>query len=216
MTQKERSRKSYLNRKENGLCPRCGKELDRNGHYCSDCLQKANENNRQARLFFKSIGICPECRKNSLFGDEKQCIECREKQREKRKQLSEEQRKRYGLKFNLYQKELYKKRSETGICTRCGKRKAECGKRKCSICLEKDRQIQRRRREKEKISSREERRENNLCYFCGETVVDGLKVCERCRQRNESSANSENAVKARKKMKEEGRGFFMYGNGGRR
>lgn len=36
LTQKERSARNYKLKKENGLCPKCGKPLDREGHYCSE------------------------------------------------------------------------------------------------------------------------------------------------------------------------------------
>lgn len=44
--------------------------------------------------------------------------------------------------MTLTQKELstrhYRKRKENGMRPRCGKRKAAPGKKKCSVCLEKD------------------------------------------------------------------------------
>lgn len=39
LTQKEISHNCYKRRKDNGLCPRCGKPLDRIGHYCTNCLK---------------------------------------------------------------------------------------------------------------------------------------------------------------------------------
>ena len=74
LTQKERSAMFYKNRKDNGLCPRCGKILDREGHYCSECLEKVNEYKRENREFYRENGICPVCGKEG--NDGKFCKEC--------------------------------------------------------------------------------------------------------------------------------------------
>ena len=140
MTETEYARFYYINRKINGLCPRCGKELDREGHYCSTCLQKNNDYQNETRAFLKSIGICPICRKEQLYGDERRCLECKAKTFGYVKPLTEEQKIRYGNNFKEYQRNLYRERAEQNICTKCGKRKAKHNRKKCEICLEKDSQ----------------------------------------------------------------------------
>ena len=139
MTQQEYSKKHYQMRKSNGLCPRCGNKLDRIGHYCEECKEKVRIYNRETRAFYKSIGICPQCRKEKLFGDEKSCIECRQKNYERESTITDKQMKIYRENFKEKQKILYKERSEKGICTRCGKLKVVPGRKKCGLCLEKDR-----------------------------------------------------------------------------
>lgn len=146
LTQKEISARHYKNRKENGLCPRCGKPLDREGHYCSECLEKVNEYSRETREFCKENHICTVCRKEIVFGTDKICFECRVKRDKYRNALTEEQKMRYGKRFKEQQKSSYQQRSGQGICTKCGKRKATAGKKKCAICLEKDAYIHRMRR----------------------------------------------------------------------
>lgn len=180
MTQKERSEKFYRNRKGNGLCPRCGKKLDREGHYCIECLEKIREYHRANREFCRKLGICPECGKEKLFGIEKQCILCREKKNERRKKETEEQKKRYKENFKKRQREVYKERSEKGICTKCGKRKAFQNRKKCGICLEKDREIQRKVREK-RGNKDEYKRKNNLCHYCMKPIDrENGKLCNEC------------------------------------
>ena len=180
LTQKERSAISYKKRKDNGLCPRCGMALDRNGHYCSECLKKANEYKRENREFYRENGICPVCGKEKLFGEEKQCILCRQKAYDRRKPLTEEQKKRYSVRFKEQQKSLYKERSENGICTRCGKYKAEKGKKKCRICLDKDAETHRKRTYNKK-NTREYRKENHLCYHCGKEIDRATgEICQSC------------------------------------
>lgn len=186
LTQKERSRKCYENRKNNGLCPVCGKILDRKGFYCSECLEKVNQYHRECKDFYRQNSICPVCGKEKLFGVEKQCISCRQKAYERRKPLTDEQKERYGKRFREQQKSLYRERVENGICTRCGKRNAYIGKKKCKICLDKDAEMHRKRTENRK-NIKEYRKENHLCYFCGKEIDrDTGQICqscwERCRQ----------------------------------
>lgn len=183
MTQKERSARAYRKRKDNGLCPRCGKPLDREGHYCSDCLAKVREYHRKNREFYRENHICSECGKIIVPGRERICPECRAKRNNKRKPLTEEQKMRYGESFNNYQKSLYRERTENGICTRCGKRKAMPGKKKCGVCLEKD-ATQHRKKYIEQQNIREYRKENHLCYFCGEAIdLPTSNICSRCREK---------------------------------
>lgn len=191
LTQKEMNLKCYKSRKDNGLCPRCGKLLDRKGHYCSECLKKVNTYNQEARDFCREHHICTVCRKEKVFGDEHICLECRAKYEERRKPLTDEQKIRYAEKFKNHQKSLYRQRSEQGICTRCGKRKAIQGKKKCGICLNKDAEIH-RKRYFDRQNIKEYRKENHLCYYCGcEIDLPTGQVCskclEKCRKNGEKS-----------------------------
>lgn len=180
LTQKERSAISYKKRKDNGLCPRCGKLLDREGHYCSECNAKHNKYVKETREFLRKQGMCPVCGKEKLFGDEKQCISCRQKAYDRRKPLTDEQKNRYSARFKEQQKSLYKERSKNGICTRCGKYKAEKGKKKCRICLDKDAEMHRKRTYNKK-GVREYRKENHLCYHCGKEIDRATgEICQSC------------------------------------
>lgn len=147
MTQKEISARFYRNRKDSNLCPRCGKPLDRQGHYCSECLQKTNEEQRKTRKYYLSIGICPVCRKEKLYGDEKQCLSCSLKAKEYRENHTYPNQKQYVENHKIYSRNLYKYRSEKGICTRCGKHKAAPGKKKCALCQQKENERKRLKNE---------------------------------------------------------------------
>ncbi len=204
ITQKERSAKLYKNRKDNGLCPRCGNSLDREGHYCSNCLEKINEYHRKNRRFYSEHNICTECGKEIVFGGDKICPECRAKMNNGRKPLTDEQKKRYGERFKKQQKSLYGQRKKRGICTRCGKRKAEKGKAKCLICLAKDAGLHKKSR-----ISRSERPGYGFCYICGEPLDREGSLCKKCAEtmtvnlpkyRNNESWRSDNKL--------------IFGNGG--
>lgn len=182
LTQKELSARHYRKRKENGLCPVCGKPLDREGHYCSSCLEKNRIYHQENRDFFRENHLCTECGKVKVFGDDKICPECRAKRQSWRKPLTEEQKERYGLHFKSQQRMLYRERAENGICTRCGKRKVAPGKKKCSICLEKDAE-QHRKKYMDMPNIREFRKKNNLCYFCGNVIdLPSGNICSKCQE----------------------------------
>ncbi len=183
LTQKERSARSYRRRKDNGLCPRCGNKLDREGHYCSKCLEKVNQYNRENRKFMIEQGLCPECRLNTLYGDEHICLECKAKKALYKKPATEKQKQQ----MKQYSKTTYQQRKENGICTRCGKRKAEDGKVKCRICLNHDAYLH-RKREFQKGNINEVKEKNNLCYMCGNKIdVKSGKLCSKCLKRCEEN-----------------------------
>lgn len=181
-TQKEINKRVYYRHKNNGECPRCGKPLDRNGHYCSECLVKVREYNRENRRFYAENQLCTVCGKVNVPKGERICPECRAKIKN-RKPLTEEQKTRYASKFREQQKILYKQRAELGICTRCGKHKAMPGKKKCGICLEKDAEIH-RRKNMDRPNIKEYRKENHLCYFCGNPVdMERGQLCQACHEK---------------------------------
>lgn len=183
LTQKELSATHYRKRKENGLCPVCGKPLDREGHYCSSCLEKNRIYHQENRDFFRENHLCTECGKVKVFGDDKICPECRAKRQFWRKPLTEEQKERYGLHFKSQQRMLYRERAENGICTRCGKRKVAPGRRKCKICLSKDAELH-KKMNLDKPNEREFRKEHRLCYFCGDKIdLPTGRICSCCMEK---------------------------------
>ena len=189
------------------MCPRCGKPLDRKGYFCSNCLKKSNEYCRETRGFYRQIGICVYCRKEKVFGDEKQCLSCKEKNYEykKNKTETEEQKEKYNNRFKQQQKKLYWERSEKGICTRCGKIKADSGRKKCGGCREKENQ----RKRKYTADAKKERYLKGLCFFCENKVKDGYKVCEEHYQKSLAHLRSEKMNQYREKIKKEEYNRFM-------
>ena len=183
LTQKEISARNYRNRKENGMCPRCGKLLDRDGHYCSSCTEKYRIYHKENRDFFRANHLCTECGINKVPNGERICPECRAKIQSHKKPLTEDQKERYLLHSKSQKQKLYYERIETGLCTRCGKRKAEPGKRKCAICLEYDAELHRMKR-LDDTSIREQRKKNHLCYFCGSEIdLPNGNICSRCSEK---------------------------------
>ena len=175
-------RDRYHTLKDNGLCVRCRKPLDRAGCYCTACQQKERDYRRKNREFYREHNLCPECGKNKLFGDEKMCLDCKMKQQEYRAKhpISEDRRISRNIRSRIKKKNVYAERKANGICTRCGKRKAINGRAKCQICLDYDALIH-RQKTFDKQNEKERRIENRLCYFCGEPLTDEKgKCCKKC------------------------------------
>lgn len=180
MTQKERSQKCYRNRKNNGLCPRCGAILGKEGYLCQLCREKVNKYRQETRNFYRDNGLCTECGKYKVPKSERICLECRAKFNNRRKPLTDEQKIKYEKRFRSQQNNLYQYRKEQGICTRCGKRKSIVGKSKCGVCLQKDAELH-RIRYCNNPDVREERENNGLCYRCGKILDRDGKMCKKCR-----------------------------------
>lgn len=184
ITQKK-TRIEYTRRRRinDGKCPKCGKEKDRQGYYCKACLEKRNEYTRESRAFWRSHHICPECGKERLFGTEKICIACRQKQYEWKQKSKDPLTDEQKAAMRNYGRSVYRERSERGICTRCGKRKAAPGRKKCKLCLEKD--AEKHRLPPNVIPKMEYKEKNHLCRYCGSPLEDGSrkKVCTVCIQK---------------------------------
>lgn len=186
-------------RREQNLCQNCGKPLDRDGFYCIQCRKGITDYNTETRHFFQSIGICPRCKKNKLYGDEKNCPECAANQyintMRSRARLGKEH---YNKTHAEWAKQEYQRRSENGICTRCGKRNAMKPYKTCGICTAKERE---RKRTKYGKPDRSERYKQGLCYFCDNPVKDGYKVCEKHYQMNIEKLKCDNVRENIEKLK---------------
>ena len=165
--------------------------MDRDGALCIDCLQKANYEQRTTRRLYLKFNICPRCRKNTLFGDEKNCLECAAKAYES--VMKNRDREHYNEVHKEWSKRTHYEMIEKGICTRCRKRNADNGHKTCGICRAKAREAKR----KYAKPNRSERFEQGLCYFCDNAIRPGYKVCD-----FHYEENVKNAIKGRKIIKQ--------------
>jgi len=170
---------TYKNRKEKGVCVRCGKKPPREGKVmCYECAKKAKIYRQETRKFLLGLGLCPRCGKNKLFGDEKECLECRAMMYE----INRKSRDRRNITAMDYYRKDIKRLKEQGLCRSCRKRKVAEGHTYCSICLarklERDREIRKR---KEKVGlDRSERPSYGFCYTCGEPLDREGRLCKKC------------------------------------
>ena len=168
-------------RKDNNLCLLCGNPLDRKGVYCIKCNNEFNEEHRKQKQAYIDCGICYRCRKNPIMGSEKTCPECRAKYREWSSKRPEDKKQRDKELTELSHERRRQECRDNGICYICKKRKAEPGKKRCSICREKS---NRKNREyyqrKSNRLTRDQRIEQGICIWCDNKAKPGKKLCEDC------------------------------------
>ena len=209
LSKKEINHRFRQKRIEQGLCVTCNKPMDRDtGQICSECRRKKTEEDQKTRQMRLKYGLCPRCGINKLFGEEKECIECKnigyEITMKSRKTLGKDH---YNQIHREWAKKEHQRRIESGICTRCGKRKADKGKKTCGICRSKNNE-QRRIKNPEKIKQNE-RYLIGLCYFCDNPLKSGYKVCEKHYQMNIEKLNNIKCKNATEKMKMDNNKFFI-------
>lgn len=104
---------------------------------CNDCVivQQANKGGttrlciREMRLVEQKVSNCPQwCKLRNSY---------KKRYTEKKENFSTGQNRG---KVKEKARFLYAERSEKGICTRCGKRRAVTSKKKCGVCQEKENQ----------------------------------------------------------------------------
>ena len=172
----------YRQRKEHGLCTKCGKPAMTNKTLCKECAEKNKNKYREDREFFKTLGLCPKCGKNKLFGSEKTCPECLA--------YAEKINAKHAIKTagskEAYNKQVYQKArqrcDEQNLCVMCKKRQRAEGHIHCEECLEKRRIKAREIRKKQKKVgiTRSERPTYGLCYCCGKPLDRESKKCIKC------------------------------------
>lgn len=155
-----------------------------------------------SREFYIAIGICPVCNKNTLYGEEKACLECRARDAEYHARRYENPgRRKQMIQINTESKKKRKQyRREQGLCIECGKRKPKEGIATCSIC--RAHINQRKRMKYQGATLRKQWVADGKCFFCGGECETGYKVCREHHQMYIDNAQSEASVANRKRIKE--------------
>lgn len=214
---KERKKRIRKERIDNGLCLDCGKPTDRYGYRCAECAEKRNEYNRnykrnnKSRLkklenvringkesyhMMKSLGLC-KCGKALAIGFAS-CPDCLEKDRLFQERKRNKDREAYNKKQNEYHRSKYKERKENGLCVVCGRPRGNSPSLECVEC-----RVKRIKRAKKSYIPRSERVGSDLCYHCGKPVIDGMKVCAECYERDMAHLRIAWASPLTKKAREE-------------
>lgn len=142
------------------------------------------------RAFYLSVGLCSRCGKYRLFGDEKQCPECRAKIANDQTRHRKKNRESVNSNNREFMRNLRSRRKEQGLCPECG-RKPSGGYITCGIC---------RYKKRNGYVLQPDRYELGLCRFCDNPVEPGYRVCEEHHRQNIERARSSNAVKARQEL----------------
>lgn len=175
----------HKKRSDNQLCTVCGKNKPDEGRTtCNECASRKSEYTRLTRKFYSDNGICPKCGKNILVGDEKNCIDCWESNRnyklEYNSRIDKDKQKKEKREC---MKRFRQKALDNGLCPNCGKNKPKNGYKTCEKCMRRNRKKSKEYRIRIKgdiaYLARSEYVDYGLCYFCGEPQLEGYKVCEK-------------------------------------
>lgn len=128
--------------------------------------------------------MCSECRAKQYAYDRRYFINNRDK-------INEQQRKRDKLKRQ--------KAIENGMCSNCYIRKSKDGYKQCPKCIERKKAVK-YKMNYGKVTKRQYREKNNLCFFCDNPRVDGLKVCAEHQRILKERSNSEKCKQARNQL----------------
>lgn len=170
---------NYHERKENGLCVRCGKPNDGEYVCCSSCREKTRAYVNETRRWLLEHGICPRCRKEKLYGDERACSDCAAKSYGT--VMKSRQTERYNEMHRDWSRRTHHEAIAKGICTRCRSRKADYGFKTCARCRTRD--AEKRRLRSPQTIPMSDRAALGLCYWCMEPVKPGYKTCQKCYDR---------------------------------
>lgn len=193
-------------RKENNLCVWCGKPLDREGAICQACANKSKERSKERRDYLLKIGVCPVCGKRPITtGGYKSCVVCRTHASDREKNLRTKEKSEH---LSIYYKQKRTARESQGLCTVCGKNKAEPGFKTCLDCRKKKRKYNHIYVTKYTLSDRELWKGQGRCARCGsEDMHEASVLCEKCYQNSCKALEKARAVslgnKAKKRAEQE-------------
>ena len=103
---------------------------------------------REDRIFWQALKICPQCEKRRLYNGEKVCLECKAYHNNWQNQNYWKHKDVINARNKKLNRDLYQRRKEQGLCTKCGSKNLKPGKTKCYQCLAKGADIARRYRDR--------------------------------------------------------------------
>lgn len=92
---------------------------------------------KEDRMFWQGLGICPTCHKRRIYGDEKECLECKAYFAEYGKRYYDAHKESVKARCRARSKRVYHERKENGLCPRCGSKFRAPGRLFCRKCLDK-------------------------------------------------------------------------------
>jgi predicted amidophosphoribosyltransferase len=156
--------------------------------------------------FYKEHGICVSCGQEKAARGRIRCANCLAADAERHLQSYYGMTDKQRAAFNAAKLQAEQKRKElrrtAGICTRCGKFKANQGRTMCGICLAKHARYEQDRRIRAGRRTLEDRNVPGVCYFCGKPAIKGKKVCEDCYSRVFSQMINARAQRKRDQFRE--------------
>lgn len=145
-----------------------------------------------SRDVYKELGICTTCGKEKAEPNKASCWECLERYR--KYQAKKRENGNYNKETaNRLHREMYAKRKELGLCTKCG-RKKQSAQVLCTEC-----RIKNNRRRRKDTLERSDRVGIRMCYFCGDNIIPGKRTCPKCYKRTLKSVQKMNDIARKKK-----------------
>lgn len=138
---------------------------------------------------YKTLGICTSCGKNKARLGKVLCEECAEKDAKRVKSYNKERK-------ATYQKRKRELCDAFGVCTTCFKNDKYIGQQ-CKECYDKRHRKYKEKQKEKGVVPLYERLDMDLCYICGEPVVEGSTLCEK-----HLNIAKNNIAKGRKKLSE--------------
>ena len=191
--ERERHRRRTAERKEMGLCPKCGRRNPAPGRsLCEVCLERGRKSERARYARAKREGAayggrCPESRRRMARERSRRrrrerteaglCVRCGELPPAEGGAVCETCREER----RTQEKNLYEKRRASALCGRCGD-EVLAGASTCARCAARDA----KRRPRKNAASRAryaKRRALSLCVDCGQ-ASDGASRCAPCARRS--------------------------------
>ena len=140
-------------------------------------------NSKEKYELLDRLGLCHKCEKAKPLPNRKYCPQCLEKIALDNARRYDSQ---YAHEYQSRRRELYQQKKEQGICVRCTK-KATHGLHCYEHSIEAKRHnAQTAKRRKQERHDRglipDWRKENRLCFFCGEPIEEENKTqaCNAC------------------------------------
>lgn len=200
--QKEKYTLIMQYKKQNGICTHCSNKAIEGRSMCASCAEKQRISQKKIYEKNKANKICIRCAKEEAYGDTKYCIEClyyeRTRIEQYRKNLDEESFENRRKNDCESHKRLNAYRLDNSLCTKCGSKLPDSKYKKCEKCRIKANEYMKIRRLKARnyTDVRQYRKENNLCFICGEPNEEGYKTCIVCHDRLAKNARENANIRA--------------------
>lgn len=170
--------------KNSGMCVRCGKPAVKGKTLCERCENIKLVESKAAYKAKRERGICTACGMRRPAPKKTMCEICLAKMAERqtiyRGSISEGKKKKIYADKYAKAKQKRELAKQSGICTKCFKRKATPGYCTCIECRVKARNDKRELDRRRGVVSYEFCVENGICTHCHREKATKGKLCDSC------------------------------------
>lgn len=142
-------------------------------------INKYQKYYKKRRDWYIEHGICPVCGQREASIGRQNCLLCKDNADKRAKVYYQRRTPEQKQRYKEQQRRRIQELEEKGLCRNCGQRPVARGKKKCAVCLQKER-IRAHERNKEKHLSQQMRGDGLYCYLCCQPLCNGGKLCPEC------------------------------------